>query len=129
MILPPNVRVDDGVLDRLRTCVQILVEAKGNFCTRMDSATFSLVPLRARDFPDRLRARATKVLGVRSAVRQDYIGTTLFHFERLTPRERKALILDIIALYEGCLIDVGRNARMVRNVQISGQSWNGLGDF
>jgi hypothetical protein len=24
---------------------------------------------------------------------------------------------------------IGRNARMVRNVQISGQSWNGLGDF
>jgi hypothetical protein len=101
-------RVDVGVLDRLRTSVRILVEAQGNFRTRMDRATFALVTLQPRDFPDLLRGRATKVLGVRSAVRQDYIGDSLFHFERLTLKERKALISDILALYEGCLINVGK---------------------
>jgi hypothetical protein len=75
----------------------------------MDRATFALATLRPEDFPERLRGRATKVLAVRSAVRQDYITDALFHFERLTIKERRALISDIIALYEGCLIDIGKS--------------------
>jgi hypothetical protein len=98
-----------GVLDRLQTCVRILMEAQGKFRTRMDRATFALVTLRPDDFSEKLRGRATKVLSARNAVRQDYVTDSLFHFEKLTVRERKALISDIIALYEGCLIDVGKS--------------------
>ena len=98
-----------GVLDRLQTCVRILIDSQGNFRTRMDRATFALATLRPEDFSEKLRGRATKVLAVRGAVRQDYVTDALFHFERLTMRERKALISDIIALYEGCLIDIGKS--------------------
>jgi hypothetical protein len=77
----------------------------------MDKATYALVGLTPEDFPNRLRGRATKVLAVRSAVAQKYPTDTRYHFERLKPKERKALIGDIIALYEGCLIDIGKSGK------------------
>jgi hypothetical protein len=96
------------VLRRLQTAVRIIMEGRWNFRVRMDKATYALVGLRSKDFPNRLRGRATKVLGVRSAVAQQYATDTLYHFEWLKPKERLALIGDIIALYEGCLLDVAR---------------------
>jgi hypothetical protein len=92
----------------LQDAVRIIMEGQGNFRTRMDLATFALVFFRPEDFPERIRGRASKVLAVRRAVAVRYQTDTLFHFERLKPKERKALIADIMALYEACLIDIGR---------------------
>jgi hypothetical protein len=64
----------------------------------MDNATFALTRWRADDFPERIRERARKVLSMRGAVRRDYPTDSLFHFELLTPRERRALMGDIIGL-------------------------------
>ena len=101
-------------LESLRTAVRLLAERHGtNFRIRMDKATFALTRWRADDFPERIRERARKVLGVRSAVRQDYQTDSLFHFERLTPRQRRALIDDIISLYEACLLDLGKAGEYV----------------
>ena len=47
------------------------------------------------------------VLGVRERVAHKYPTDTLYHFERLTPKQRRALEGDIIALYEACLFDLG----------------------
>ena len=47
--------------------------------------------------------------GVRVKVARRYVTNSLFHFEWLTPRERRALIGDILALYEACLLDLGRS--------------------
>jgi hypothetical protein len=47
------------------------------------------------------------VLGVRERVAHRYVTDTLYHFERLTPKQRRALEGDIIALYEACLFDLG----------------------
>lgn len=96
----------------LATAVRILAEKRGdNFRIRMDKATYALTRWRAEDFPERIRERARKVTTVRSAVRQDYETDCLFHFERLTPRERRALTGDIISLYEACLLDLGRSGQ------------------
>jgi hypothetical protein len=86
-----------------------MISARDNYRQRMDRATFCLAALLPRDFPERLRNRATAVLGVRRAVREDYGGDLcLFRFDYLTPKQRKALAGDIIALYEACLFDLGR---------------------
>lgn len=84
------------------------MNCQGNFRVRMEKATDPLVTLRPEDFPERLRGRATKVLDARGAVSQKYVTDILYHFDRLTPKQRKALIENIIALYEGCLIDIGK---------------------
>jgi hypothetical protein len=95
-------------LDRLQTAVSALAEGSGPWSKRMDKATYALIFLRSEDFPKRLRMRATKVLSIRGKVTESYVGVSYFHFEKLTPGERKRLVADIIALYEACLIDIGR---------------------
>jgi hypothetical protein len=104
---------------RLRTAVRIVARAKGNprarnkFADLLCRATFALTGLLPEHFPERIRGRATKVLSVRARVRQDYgnnADSVLFHFEWLSPKERDALISDILGLYEACLLDLGRMA-------------------
>jgi hypothetical protein len=104
-----------GTFLRLQTAVWIIAqgakrnkEGRNAFAVMMDRATFALVGLLPDHFPTRLRGRATKVLSARSRVRQDYVGDALFHFERLKPKDRKALISDLLSLYEACLLDLGR---------------------
>src|SRR5713226_2260445 len=87
-----------GKLQGLKTAVRIIMDGKDNYRVRMDKATFALAGYRATEFPER-------VLGVRSAVREKYVNDVLFHFERLTIKERRALIEDIIILYEALLLD------------------------
>jgi hypothetical protein len=94
--------------ESLATAVRILAEGRSKFRERMDEATFALTRWQAEDFPKRIRERARKVLSVRSAVRKDYQNGCLFQFGRLTPRERRALTGDIIALYAACLLDLGK---------------------
>jgi hypothetical protein len=93
----------------LGDAVKIMVTAKSteNYRVKMDRVTYCLCTLRPEDFPERIRNRARMVLGVRQRVAQEYPTDTLYHFERLTPKQRRALEGDIIALYEACLFDLG----------------------
>jgi hypothetical protein len=96
-----------GIFLRLQTAAKIIAEGKNNFRERTDNATRTLVGLLPDDFPERIRRRAEKVLNVRLDVAQKYGRSTLFHFERLSPNQRRALIKDIFCLYEACLLDLG----------------------
>ena len=91
-------------LDRLQTAVRTLAEGSGTWQKRMDKATYALIYLRPEDFPKRLRNRAAKVLSIREKVMRFDVA----YFDFMTPRERKRFVADIIALYEACLIDIGR---------------------
>jgi hypothetical protein len=96
-------------LESLRTAVGILAMRSGRtFRPRMDDATLVIHRWGVDDFPERIRPIAKRVFSVRRAVRHDYQTDTLFHFERLTRRERHALITDIIGMYEACLLDLGK---------------------
>jgi hypothetical protein len=74
----------------------------------MDEATFALTRWQVEDFPKRIRERARKVLAVRSTVRADYPAGCVFQFGRLTVKERRALVGDIVSLYTACLLDLGK---------------------
>jgi hypothetical protein len=93
---------------RLQTALRILSHGKGKFGDRMADATGALVGLTPEDFPERLRGRATKVLRARSEVAERHRTGTLFKFGCLTRKKRRALTEDILALYEACLIDLGK---------------------
>jgi len=73
----------------------------------MTRATYPLVGLRPEDFPERIRGRATRVLAARGAHAKQYETDTLY-FEELSRKEFNTLVEDIIALYEACLIDIGK---------------------
>jgi hypothetical protein len=97
-----------GKLQGLKTAVRILMDGKDNYRVRMDKATFALAGYRPEQFPEGIRETAERVLGVRSAVREDYVNDALFHFERPMIKQRKALVEDIIILYEALLFDLGK---------------------
>src|SRR5438874_739618 len=85
------------------------MDGKNNYRVRMDKATFPFAGYRAEEFPERIRETAERVFCVRAAVRKDYGNdAALFHFERLTIKERRALVEDIIILYEALLFDLGK---------------------
>lgn len=91
----------------LRDVIRTIAEGKDNYRVRMDKATYPLIFWKPEDFPERIRNRARMVLGVRDKVAHEYATDTLYHFERLSPKERMAFLGDIIALYEACLLDLG----------------------
>jgi len=73
---------------------------------RFDRATSSLWKyLRC---PDRVKSRLENIRNARIAVRRHYSTDTLFQFDLLPPNERRALADDIFAVYEACLLDLGR---------------------
>jgi hypothetical protein len=74
----------------------------------MEKATYALITFRPQELPKRVRAYAERVLAARGKVAHTVGDYTRFAFDRLTPTERKRLIADIVALYEACLIDLGR---------------------
>src|SRR5437879_1741026 len=86
----------------LHDAIKILATAKSteNYRVRMDRATYCLATFQPKDFPERIRNRARMVLSVRGRVAVEYPTDTLFHFERLSPKERAALLDDLLALYE-----------------------------
>jgi hypothetical protein len=95
----------------LHTAVRTLLATTHNLRTRVDNATLALASLRSDDFPERIRNRATIVLCAREKVATNNGTDTRYHFERLTPRQRKSIADDIIALYEACIFDLGRMNR------------------
>jgi hypothetical protein len=94
---------------KLQKSVEHIIRRQGYPREWMTKATDPLVGLRPEDFPQRLRGRATNVLAKRGAVAEKYATDTLYRFDRLPRKERQALIEDIIALYQGCLLDIGKS--------------------
>jgi hypothetical protein len=94
----------------LHDAVQILASPKSgeNYRQRAERATYCLAGFRPEDFPKRIRNRPHMVLALRLRVKHEYSTDVLYHFECLTSKERKALLEDIMALYEAVLIDIGR---------------------
>ena len=84
-----------------------LVGLTKNQRVRMTRATDPLVGLRPEDFPGRIRGRATRVLAARGAHAKKYADDTAY-FEKLSQKEFETLVDDILALYEVCLIDIGK---------------------
>ena len=97
-----------GTLIKLQTCVRHLMDHQDTPRSRWTKATDPLVGLEPPDFPERLRSRATRVLGARGSVAHEYLSSPLYHFERLNPGQRAELKTDILALYTACLIDIGK---------------------
>ena len=102
--------------ESLATAIRILAEGRSKFPERLDKATFALTRWQAEDFPKRIRERARKVLSVRSTVRLEYTGGCVFQFDRLTLKERNALIGDIVSLYTACLLDLGKTGQFAEIV-------------
>src|SRR5580704_2175371 len=97
-----------GKLSRLQTAVRILGEGRGKTSDRLERATYALATLRPEHFPEGLRKRATRVLSLRGNAAAHVGDFTYFRFADMTPNERVRFVADLIALYEGCLIDIGR---------------------
>jgi hypothetical protein len=96
-----------GTLHRLQTAVKILAEGRGEKTTdRLQKATYALVTLFPKDFPQHLRNRATLVLEFREKYVYHAGGESYFH--TIKPNDKKRFINDLVALYEACLIDIGR---------------------
>ena len=97
-----------GKLVALQTAMRKL-SGQGKLRDRYDAATFALVTYRDEEFPEPLRPALNRIKDARRKARQDVSETyTYFAFDFLTPTERKQVAADITALYEACLIDLGR---------------------
>jgi len=90
----------------LQTAVRILAEGRGTIAQRLQSATYPLITLFPSDFPKRLRDRARKVLEFRS--KYVFHAGNESYFHRVKPSDRVNFIRGLLALYEACLIDLGR---------------------
>jgi hypothetical protein len=73
---------------------------------RFERATSSL--WKYRRWPDHVKSRLENISNARRAVRRDYPTGAWFEFAALPPKERRALADDIFAMYEACLLDIGR---------------------
>jgi len=105
-----------GKLVAFRIVIKHLLSRTDNFRVRMTKATYPLVGMQPDEFPERLRRIATRVLAVRGDVAKPYLTDTLWHFERLTLKQRKAFIGDIVKLYEALLVDLGQMGPHVREI-------------
>jgi hypothetical protein len=91
-------------LKRLRQAVRRLAEGSGKTSDRLHDATYYLVSVHADDFPKHLRKRAETVLSLRGK----YAGRDNLYLRDVKPTDRKRFVGDLLALYEACLIDLGR---------------------
>jgi hypothetical protein len=95
-------------LDSLRIAVKYLLKRGLNTNERFSAATLPLAKYQSREFPETVRPRFERIAAARRAVWREYIGGSLFDFTALKRPERKALQDDIFALYEACLLDIGK---------------------
>jgi hypothetical protein len=97
-------------LNSLRVAVECLRKVRMG-PSRFDHATFPLI--KYRYVPEHLKYRYENIRNARRAVRKDYSKrNTVFRFHLLSSRDRRALEDDIFALYEACLLDIGRMYEM-----------------
>ncbi len=92
---------------RLQTAVRIMIAGSGKTTERLKDATYPLADLGPTDFPANLRERAARVLELRDKYGYEAGGDIYFH--RVKPSDRKRFAADLLALYEACLIDLGRS--------------------
>ena len=86
------------------------LSSNGKVRERFDRATSPLVAYREQDFPEHLRPAFNRVIDTRRKSRRDISETYWeFAFDAITSAERKQLVADITAMYEACLIDIGRS--------------------
>jgi hypothetical protein len=97
-----------GQLVALRVAVKCLLSRGMGLNERFDRATLPLVKYRPEDFPEGLRPTFARIMQARRDVSRNYIGATLFDFSQLSAPKRRALQSDLIALYEACLLDIGK---------------------
>lgn len=97
-----------GTLTKLQTAVRVLAEGRGTTVDRLEKVTLPLVGLRPESFPELMRKRAARVLALRGNAAAHIGNFTYFRFGDMTPTERVRFVDDLIALYEACLIDIGR---------------------
>lgn len=97
-----------GILCRLQIAVRVLAEGRGKTADRLERATLPLIGLRPENFPEIMRKRAARVLALRGNAAAHVSEFTHFRFGDMTPTERIRFVDDLIALYEACLIDIGR---------------------
>ncbi len=95
----------------LRISLKCLLTRGLNPRERFDRATFPLVKYQPSEFPEQMRPAFERLMQARIAVRQDYIGSTIFDFSRLSVTELRSLQNDVIALFEACLLDIGRMSK------------------
>lgn len=96
-----------GQLMRIRTALDIMLSFRDNYRKRMEDVTSVLANVRREAVPERIRPVINRIMEVRVSVRKDYVSDTLWHFENLTPTQRKQLRADIMSLYEACMFDLG----------------------
>jgi hypothetical protein len=110
--MQPNSQWSDpiGQLLSLRVSLGALVDRSAKVNVRLDRATFPLVKYQASDFPESLRPRFERILQARIKVRRDYASATVFEFSRLSAKERRIIESDLVAFYEGCLLDIGKES-------------------
>src|SRR5258708_4449044 len=95
-----------GKLLKLQMALRVLAEGRGKTAKRLEQATYKLVGLLPRDFPKHLRNRATRVLELRS--KYVFHAGDESYFHQVKPSDRIRFARDLLALYEACLIDLGR---------------------
>jgi hypothetical protein len=95
-----------GKLHRLQIAVSHLAQGKGKTSQRLEKATYALIGLFPKDFPKYLQNRAENVLGLR--LKYVFHAGDDSYFNPVPPSERKRFTEDLLALYEACLIDIGR---------------------
>jgi hypothetical protein len=91
-------------LDALRVAVRHLLRRSLGSRERFDRATSPLT--KYWHIPERLKNRRRNILNARMAVRR--YPPEMFRFDLLTAKDHRALENDIFALYEACLLDIGR---------------------
>jgi hypothetical protein len=95
-----------GKLEALRAAIQALAGG-GKVRDRFDRATLCLVTY--WNVPARLRPALERIRDARRRCRRNISSThAVFAFDELSPAARKQIVADITALYEACLIDLGR---------------------
>ena len=91
---------------KLKTAVSMLAEGRGKTAESLEKSTYPLIRLQPSDFPERLRNLATRALSLRG--KYVFHAGDLSYFHQVSPADRVRYANDLIALYEACLIDLGR---------------------
>ena len=98
-------------LERLRIWVEYLRTThspKLPSYKQFEYATFYITLYREMDWPEHLRQRVHNILKSRETVFTKYTYGSDFRFDLLTRKQRRSIADDIFALYEACLLDIGR---------------------
>jgi hypothetical protein len=113
----PNLGWEDPIAqaNSLQIAVNHLCAHGLKWGQRLERATSPLV--KYRRWPERLKGRLKNVINAWEAVPKEYQyqaegAPTVRQLNFFTPRECRALVDDILALYEACLLDIGRMQEM-----------------